>query len=132
MKSIFGIAILIAVLTCWVNSPAQQVPVFSQNSEVIIRWIPPPDEDVVKFTAYFISEGNDNVVSLQIAQWNVVTDSCSVIYEMPLGIGTWRLYMTATDQVGNESEPSDSFLFSVQDAPPGKPLQVMMILKRKT
>src|SRR4030067_2362143 len=105
MKSIFRIAILIAVLACWVNSPAQQAPVFSQNSEVIIRWIPPPDEDVVKFTAYFVPEGNGNIVSLQIVQWNAMGDSCSVFYNVPMSTGNWRLYMTATDAAGNEGEP---------------------------
>ncbi len=130
-KSIIASAVIIAMLACWATSCAQQAPVFSQNSEVIIKWLPPPDNDIVKFTAYFVSEGSDNLISLQITQWNMVTDSCSVFYEIPLNVGTWRLYMTATDQAGNESEPSDSFLFQVKDAPPGKPLQVMMIIRTR-
>jgi len=130
-KSIIAIALLIAIMACWaIDSPVQQAPVFSQNQQVVIKWLPPADDDVVKYTAYFVPEGSGNIVNLQIVQWNAVEDTLSVFYNVPMPTGNWRLYLTATDEAGNESEPSDSFLFSIKDAAPGKPLQVIMIPRK--
>lgn len=121
-----GVALLVIVIAI---CDAKSETVFKSGDYVRISWTAPPDTDVVKYTAYFVCKtGNFQTTVVDIPEWN--TESTSVDnYRLALVDGDYELMLTATDRAGNESLPSDVYLFKVySDVPPGKPLNVIMEL----
>jgi|GEM_PF-5747640 len=129
MKRVIFAAIFVIVSVCSTCAIGQP-PTFKTGDFVRISWTAPPDTDVVKYHAYFVSNSEQHTTTVvEITDWSTDDEDTKASYTLNLVAGNYDLLLTAVDRAGNESLPSDAYPFSVSDdLPPGRPLNVIMEL----
>ena len=124
----FKLFFMVAVVLLFAEVQGQE-PHFSQSDTLELSWIPPADDDLSHYKAYFLDTGME--VTMLIDQWDEMGDSLRYVYFLPLRIGRWKVEMTAWDINGNESDRSEPFWFWIDDAKPGEPVAVKIILYKR-
>ena len=101
---------------------------FAQTDTLTLVWIPPADDDLSHYEAFFT--GDETVVAMLIQRWSGIGDSLQYVYYLPLNPGRWKVELIAIDLAGNESDKSEPFWFWIDiiDEKPGVPIAVRIII----
>lgn len=121
-------------ISLFAASAVGQVPTFTDEDTLTILWNPSPSSDVEFYKAYFVETDTvwdewKEIRQLTITEWGTQADTCSYIYEVPLFVSHWLLFMTAIDFSGNESIPSEQVKFVIVDSRPLSPFNIRILIR---
>ena len=128
MRTIYYLFIIWGLISSSFAQDYIQIPV---NATIQVRWIAPPDTDVVEYRAYWVGMDSAANDTTHIRKWytnNAPGDMTNsmYLYEQHLPLGHRFVEMTAIDWNGNESDRSNTVYYKIMDIRPGAPGSIMI------
>ena len=97
---------------------------------VRVSWEEPPETDIEFYTVFFINESRE-VKHYQPVNEVDQNGTWSFLKQVELEVGTWYVFLTATDTSGNQSPKSVGVTLQVEDETPARRAGFMLEIVRK-